>query len=134
MKRIFLASVCLLTVGCAGSSSTDTRATSRFPGHYLGTYVNVADPTDFGTSDWYFENDGMVQARDVDGTDFTVYIGSGRIDAAGNLDATSVPHGGTPVPLTGNLKFNLNNELTGNLLYSDTTAATYTYTLRKQVE
>lgn len=130
MKRLLLLSLAVAALaGCAGSSgSTGT----RFPGHYTGTWVNVENASDAGTSSWTIASDGTVTGQDFDpGRDTTFNI-TGQIDGEGNLVSQSTPVGGEAASLNGRLGYNSSDQLTGILVWGGEGTQSYRYTFTRQ--
>jgi len=128
VKRLLLASLCIFAVGCGGNSS-NSNASFRFAGTYEGTWVSTADETDHGTASWLIRSDGTFEGRDVDSTDGTIYMTGGNINASGNVQSVTLPHGGDPVNMNGTLQFNTQNQLTGVLVWQANPPISYRYTL-----
>jgi hypothetical protein len=126
VKRLLLLCACVVAGGCAGNS--DSSATSRFPGAYDGTWVNLANPADAGTATWTISSDGTVHGQDFDpGRDTTFQIG-GHIDADGNLTSLSTPATGEPASLAGRLTFDPQGRLSGVLEWGVQPPLQYRYT------
>jgi hypothetical protein len=115
-------------MGCGGSGSNPT--SPALAGTYEGTWVNVADATDTGTSTWTIAADGTITGTDTDDSDEGVYTVTGDIDDAGNVDATT-RLGEDSDSLTGRLRFDAQNRLTGNLVWDGVPPATYRYTFTR---
>ncbi len=128
---MLLLSTLLLTialVGCGGSGSTETLA-----GSYQGSWMNVADATDVGTSTWTISPNGQINGTDVDGPDDSSYTVSGQIDGLGNVNATtSLVGGNETIPLTGRLERDSQGRLTGDLVWASNPPSTYRYTFNRQ--
>lgn len=131
VKRLLLASLCVFAaVGCGGSGSNPVLPT--LPGTYEGTWVNVNDPTDVGTSTWVIDMDGTISGTDIDGSDDSSYSVAGDVDNAGNVTATTTLTGSEETnSLTGRLQFNAQSKLTGNLVWGSVPPLTYRYTFTR---
>jgi hypothetical protein len=101
---------------------------ARFAGTYHGTWVNVADSADAGTSIWTVSASGAVDGTDTDpGRDTTFHV-VGHLDTFGNLTSTSTPVGDSPSSLDGPLQFNSSGNLTGILVWGVVPPLSYRYT------
>lgn len=129
MKRLLLLSFATLAVvGCGGSGSNPV--SRSFAGMYEGTWVNVNDASDTGTSMWIVAADGTITGTDTETGDGVTYAVGGDIDAAGNVDATTT-QGEESDSLTGRLQFDNQNRLTGNLVWGSVPPLTYRYTFTR---
>jgi len=131
MSKLWFASLLLIAVcGCGGSGSGSSTTVSAFAGTWSGTYTNVADATDTGTSHWTIKANGNIEGTDVDPVAHVTYATVGSIAADGTVTATSTPTGGASVPLSGTLTMTATG-LGGNLVWAATPPLTYTYALKK---
>jgi hypothetical protein len=130
LKRFALATAALFVIaGCAGDASVTP---SRFQGSYTGTWVNVADATDAGTSTWHVDSTGNVTGQDHDAGDAIIYSLSGQLDNEGNLTSLSTPNNGDPTAsLNGPMQINNQGQLTGLLVWGVEPPLTYSYTLTR---
>lgn len=129
MKRLWLLSVCAVACGCAGSNSSLSAA--RFAGTYHGTWVNVNDASDAGTSTWTVSSTGAVDGTDTDPGRATTFHVVGQIDAFGNLQSMSTPAGESAASLDGLLQFQSNGDLSGILVWGVAPPLSYRYTFTR---
>ena len=131
LTRLSLLTAALIVMaGCAGSNSSVTP--SAFAGSYTGTWVNTTDATDAGTSLWSVDSEGRVDGQDFDPVRGTTFHVVGRIDAAGHLISNSTPTTGSSATLNGDLAFNAQSKLTGQLVWGVVPPLTYTYTFTRK--
>lgn len=129
MKRLLLLSLALVAVvGCGGNSGSNP---VRYEGTYTGTWVNLENGEDQGTSTWTIESDGTVDGQDFDPGRETTFHVQGRIQSNGALTSTSTPTSGEPASLNGTLSFNNANQLTGTLVWSAEGTQSYRYTFTR---
>jgi len=129
VKRLWLLSICALACGCAGNSSSLNA--DRFAGTYHGTWVNVDNASDAGTSTWTVNANGTVDGTDTDPGRETTFHVQGHVDALGNLTSTSTPEGEAASSLTGPLSFDGDGKLTGVLVWGVTPPLSYRYVFTK---
>lgn len=114
--------------GCGGA----TQSVTRFAGHYTGTWVGIADPTDAGTSDWTVDVSGLVTGTDVDPGRGTTFAILGTINGDGDFSAESTPGDGSgSAMLAGKLDFDGDGKLTGILTWQVAPPLQYRYTFTR---
>jgi hypothetical protein len=130
-RRLAIAATALLAIaslpGCAGEAAVGP---SPFAGNYTGTWVNVGDPADAGTSAWSFDGAGQLSGQDFDAGRETTFTVRGTIQPDGSFVSTSTPDNGDPAAsLNGTLHRQQNGSLSGLLVWGVDPPLTYTYTL-----
>jgi hypothetical protein len=126
MRKLWLASIVLVACGCGGSTGP-TAQTARFAGTWNGTWINVDNATDAGTSLWTVAADGTVDGHDYDSGRQTVFHVVGSINALGNLTSVSTPTNAGPASLDGPFTFSGNNQFSGILAWGVTPVLNYRY-------
>jgi hypothetical protein len=125
---LLFALLLLVVAGCGGDSATGS---NPFAGTYQGTWVNVDDATDAGTSTWTIHSDGRVTGQDIDPNEDITYNLNGTINWRGDLETTSTPTEGDSASLDGRLMFDQNRKLTGVLTWGVQPPLDYRYTFTR---
>ncbi|MCW5942412.1 MAG: hypothetical protein KIS66_09285 [Fimbriimonadaceae bacterium] len=126
LPLLVVSALCL--TGCAGESGK----AFRFAGVYSGTWVQVGDPTDAGTSNWTVRWDGQVEGTDLDPGRGTTFAVAGKISEGGDLVTVSTPSDGSGAAgLTGRMAFDADGKLTGILTWQVTPPLQYRYTFTR---
>lgn len=115
-----------MILGCGGSTGL-----SPYANVYSGTWVNIDDSTDQGTSNWTIDLDGKVNGQDNDPGRETTFDVEGHIDNNGNLVSTSTPVDGSPASLNGPMHLE-NGKLVGTLTWGVDPVSHYDYVLTPQ--
>ena len=123
---LLLVSIALFLTGCGGSSATAPM--SPFVGTWNGTWVNVSDATDAGTSTWTIDSNGNVDGQDFDPGRSTTFHVVGAVTPVGVLTSNSTPTGGSPASLNGTFKFSTSAKFAGILAWGVTPVLNYQYT------
>jgi len=130
MWRIWLVFVGLLVCGCGGGSSSLTPM-NRFAGTWTGTWTNVNDATDAGTSTWNVGDKGAVDGQDFDPGRATIFHVVGNITESGVLTSTSTPAGGSPSTLDGTFELTAGSHISGVLIWGVVPPLSYQYTFTR---
>jgi len=130
--RPLLALLAIVTLsGCSYDSSANDY---KYAGTWTGTWVNVSDASDHGTSTWTIQSSGAVSGTDIDPTLGISYHVAGTITKEGQLTSTATPTPtvGAPASLNGTLALGTgNNSLAGDLVWGVSPPLTYHYTLTR---
>jgi len=131
MPKVWLVLVGLLACGCAGQSAS-VASIPRFAGTWEGTWTNVADSTDAGTSTWTVNGDGTVDGHDFDAGRSTTFHVVGSISGTGALSSVSTPLTGAAATLNGPLSLSDNNHLSGVLVWGVSPPLSYQYSFTRK--
>ncbi len=126
MRFLCLFLSALILVGCGGASSS--LASHPYTGSWTGTWVNISDPADAGTSEWTVDSSGLIDGHDFDPGRTTTFHVVGNITESGALTSNSTPAGGSPATLDGQMRFSSANHISGTLAWGVSPVLSYRYT------
>src|SRR5688572_31919800 len=120
----------IVSTGCGDTSGVEDKG---YAGEWEGTWVNISDASDQGTSTWIIKNTGAVSGTDVDPALGVTYQVLGTISGQGQVNSTATPNDGSgAASLNGALAVGDGKDsLSGNLTWGVTPPLTYRYTFTR---
>jgi hypothetical protein len=117
-------------IGCSGDNIV---VPSRFTGMYDGTWKNIADAQDQGSSVWSVDSSGNISGEDYDPRNNITYHVVGKIDEAGRVTTVSTPDNGQPASSLNGAMTSENGWFTGQLVWGVEPPLTYNYTFTRRL-